>query len=61
MLFSELAIGQSYVMERSFAQDEIRTFASLSLDTNPLHIDSEYAKHSQFGQLIVPGFLTASL
>lgn len=61
MLFSELAIGQSYVMERSFAQDEIRTFASLSFDTNPLHIDPEYAKRSQFGQLIVPGFLTASL
>lgn len=61
MRFEELKLGQSYEMERVFTQDEILKFASLSLDTNPLHTDVEFAKNTQFGQLIVPGFLTASL
>ncbi len=61
MRFEDLKIGQSYEMKRVFASDEVQKFAELSLDTNPLHTDLEYAKTTQFGQLIVPGFLTASL
>ena len=61
MRFEELEIGQSYEMQRVFSQEEVMTFARLSYDTNPLHTDDEFAKTTQFGQLIVPGFLTASL
>jgi 3-hydroxybutyryl-CoA dehydratase len=61
MRFEDLKIGQSYQMKRIFTQDEVMRFADLSFDTNPLHTNLEYAKTSQFGQLIVPGFLTASL
>ena len=61
MKFEELEIGQSYEMRRVFTQQEIMDFSDLSYDTNPLHTDAEYAKSTQFGQLIVPGFLTASL
>ena len=61
MRFEELLIGQSYEMKRIFTQEEVMRFADLSFDTNPLHTDLDYAKTTQFGQLIVPGFLTASL
>lgn len=61
MRFEDLKIGQSYEMQRVFTQDEIMQFATLSYDTNPIHTDAEFAKTTQFGQLIVPGFLTASL
>lgn len=61
MKIDELYIGQSYTMHRTFSQEEVRTFATLSLDTNPLHTDPEYAASSRFGRLIVPGFLSASL
>ena len=61
MRFEELRIGQSYEMKRIFTQEEVMEFANLSYDTNPVHTDLEYAKTTQFGQLIVPGFLTASL
>ena len=61
MRFEELEIGQSYEMRRVFTQEEVLRFADLSLDTNPIHTDAEFAKATQFGQLIVPGFLTASL
>lgn len=61
MRFEDLKIGQSYEMKRVFTQEEVQKFAELSWDTNPLHTDFEYAKTTRFGQLIVPGFLTASL
>lgn len=61
MRYEELKIGQSYEMRRVFSQQEVMDFAQLSYDTNPIHTDAEYAKTTQFGQLIVPGFLTASL
>lgn len=61
MRFEELKIGQSYEMKRIFTQQEVMDFAKLSYDTNPIHTDPEYARTTQFGQLIVPGFLTASL
>lgn len=61
MEFEQLKIGQSYVMSRIFTQQDVKDFASLSYDTNPLHTDAEYAQSTHFGQLIVPGFLTASM
>ena len=61
MRFEDLKIGQSYEMKRVFTQEEVQKFAELSWDTNPLHTDLDYAKTTRFGQLIVPGFLTASL
>ena len=61
MEFEQLKIGQSYAMSRIFTQQDVKDFASLSYDTNPLHTDAEYAQSTRFGQLIVPGFLTASM
>lgn len=61
MKFEELEIGQSYEMQRVFSQQEVMEFARLSYDTNPIHTDAAYAKTTLFGQLIVPGFLTASM
>ena len=61
MRFEELEIGHSYQMKRAFSQEEVMAFANLSHDTNPLHTDAEFAKTTQFGQIIVPGFLTGSM
>lgn len=61
MRFEDLKIGMSYEMKRAFSKDEVGQFAALSYDTNPIHLDVEYAKKSLFGRLIVPGFLTGSL
>lgn len=61
MRFDELKIGKSYEMSRAFTQQEVMEFAKLSYDNNPLHTDLKFAKTTQFGQVIVPGFLTASM
>ena len=60
MRFEDLKIGMSYEMKRAFSKEEVSQFAALSYDTNPIHLDAEYAKNSMFGRLIVPGFLTGS-
>ncbi|PSN81709.1 enoyl-CoA hydratase [Candidatus Marsarchaeota G1 archaeon OSP_D] len=46
---------------KTFTEKDIKTFAELSGDTNPLHLDTEFAKRTRFGRPIVHGFLTASL
>ena len=61
MRFEDLDIGMSYEMKRAFSKEEVSQFAELSYDTNPIHLDAEYAKKSMFGRLIVPGFLTGSM
>lgn len=61
MEFEQLRIGQSYAMSRAFTHQDVMDFAKLSRDLNPLHMDAQYARSTRFGQLIVPGFLTASL
>ena len=61
MKCDDLKIGQSYEMQRRFSEQDVKSFADLSYDTNPIHTDPEFARNSRFGRLIVPGFLTASL
>lgn len=61
MKVTDLHVGMSYTMKRAFSEKEVRLFAELSYDTNPVHLDAQYAEKSMFGQRIVPGFLTASL
>lgn len=61
MKYSELHIGQQASLSRKFTHEEVLMFSELSLDTNPLHINKEYADKSIFGQRIVHGHLAASL
>ena len=44
-----------------FTFDEVKAFAELSLDRNPIHLDESYAEHSLFGKRLVHGFLVGSL
>lgn len=61
MQINELYVGQEYKMSRSFTQEDVRCFASLSSDYNPVHLDQEYGRNSIFKRNIVHGFLTGSL
>src|SRR5215204_2540680 len=39
----------------------IRTFAEISGDTNPIHLDDEYAATTRFGRRIAHGMIAAGL
>lgn len=56
-----LRIGQSASIEKCFTREDVLAFSRLSMDTNPVHLDREYAKTTVFKDNIVHGFLVGSL
>jgi 3-hydroxybutyryl-CoA dehydratase len=59
--FSELSIGMSATVSRTITETDLRNFSGVSGDTNPMHLNEEYARTTPFGGCIVHGMLTASL
>jgi 3-hydroxybutyryl-CoA dehydratase len=56
-----LKVGDSASRSHTFHDEEVRTFARISGDTNPVHLDEEYAARTRFGRRLVHGMLTAGL
>tara|TARA_R110002072_G_scaffold94299_1_gene208431 strand:- start:6906 stop:7316 length:411 start_codon:yes stop_codon:yes gene_type:complete len=54
-------LGQQASITRSFSEQDVKDFARLSGDFNPIHIDPKFAKTTVFGQRIVHGVLVSSL
>lgn len=61
LTFEEIFIGDRASFERVFNEDDVRVFAGLSGDYNPLHLDAVYAGTTTFGRPVVHGMLVASL
>lgn len=57
----QLEIGEKASMRKTFTESDVYSFAQISGDTNPLHIDKEYASESLFKEPVVHGMLTAGL
>ena len=57
----ELEIGMDAVFSKIIADDDVVKFAEISGDDNPVHLDEEYARQTQFGGRIVHGILSAGL
>lgn len=52
-------VGHRAEFAKTVGADDIRKFAEVSGDTNPLHCDPEYARRTRFGECIVHGMLGA--
>lgn len=61
MAFADLAVGQSAELTRTLTESDVMSFATLTGDFNPVHVDDAAASASPFGGRIVHGMLTASL
>ncbi len=57
----KIEIGAKASRTKTFSDDDVRGFARVSGDTNPVHLDDAYAATTRFGQRLVHGMLTASL
>ena len=57
----ELFVGQSAALSKTITETDIILFSAVSMDTNAIHLDEEYAKTTRFGTRIVHGMLTGSL
>ena len=45
---------------KKITEEDVKQFSLISGDTNPVHLDVEYAKKSRFGKRIAHGILVAS-
>jgi acyl dehydratase len=58
---NELKIGDSSEVKKVFSEKEVLTFADVTTDHNPAHVDKEYASKSMFKKQIVHGMFVGSL
>ncbi len=56
-----IKIGDSASISKTFNDADVRSFAEISGDKNPIHLDEEYAAKTQFEKRLVHGMLTAGL
>lgn len=56
----DLEVGMRAEYERVVTEDMIETFAHVSGDHNPLHLDEEYARTTMFKGRIAHGILSAA-
>lgn len=54
-------VGQSAEFAKTISESDVYTFAGVSGDFNPVHINAEAARKTVFKERIVHGALTASL
>jgi len=56
----ELYVGKVGRISKTITESDVYTYAGIIGDFNPLHVNSEYAKTTRFGERIAHGMLTAS-
>lgn len=59
--YESIEIGDSYTTTRHITAEDVKTFAEITGDDNPIHVDEEYAKNSRFGKPVVHGVLLLGL
>ncbi|CAD8054615.1 unnamed protein product [Paramecium primaurelia] len=59
--FSQFQVGQLFKLERVFTLEDVKNYANLIQDFNPIHLDEQVASQSIFKQRVVHGMLSASL
>jgi 3-hydroxybutyryl-CoA dehydratase len=57
--FEDLFVGMKGIYARTITETDIVMFAGISGDTNPMHLNEEYAKKTMFGGRIAHGMLSA--
>jgi 3-hydroxybutyryl-CoA dehydratase len=57
----KIRVGEIAEFSKTITDEDVRTFADLTGDHNPVHLDDQYASNTRFGRRIAHGLLTASL
>ncbi len=61
MCFEDLSVGMSATVGKTISEADILLFAAVSTDTNPVHLNAEYAAGTLFKERIAHGMLSAGL
>lgn len=58
---SNFSVGEEASLTKTFTIEDVREFARISHDSNPIHMDEEYASSSFFKSRLVHGILVSGL
>jgi 3-hydroxybutyryl-CoA dehydratase len=61
IFFEDLQLGQKASFGKTVTESDIVLFAAVTGDTNPMHLNAEYAERSIFKERIAHGMLAAGL
>ena len=61
LIEGELSVGDAVRFTKTITQDDIKRFAAASGDTNPIHLDDEFAEGTRFNGRIAHGILVSGL
>jgi 3-hydroxybutyryl-CoA dehydratase len=61
MFFEDLSVGLTASFGKTITEADVVLFAAVTGDTNPMHLNAEYAKGTVFGERIAHGMLAAGL
>jgi 3-hydroxybutyryl-CoA dehydratase len=53
----DLEIGQTCTARRTFTQADLDSFAAISGDDNPIHVDPDFSARTKFGRTVAHGML----
>lgn len=56
----DIKIGMEVSYSQTITDSDIKAFAGISGDRNPVHMDEEYAQNSRYKKRIAHGMITAS-
>ena len=59
--FEDLHVGQTATLSKTITDADILMYSVVSMDTNPIHLDDEIARHHRFGGRVAHGMLSAGL
>ena len=59
-VFETIEMGQTDEFIHKVTEEDVQVFCHLTGDDNPLHMDDNYAKGTNFQKRVVHGMLTAS-
>jgi 3-hydroxybutyryl-CoA dehydratase len=60
MDYADIKKGAVFQQKFTVSEEIVKTFAEITGDTNPVHLDEAFAKTTQFGKRIAHGMLVAS-
>ena len=60
MEFDEIVEGKVEMFKHKITEEDVNTFAKLTGDYNPVHMDEDFALKTNFGKRVVHGMLTSS-
>jgi len=59
--FEEIGVGSKASLSKTITEEDVKLFATITGDNNPIHLDEEYAKKTIFKGRVAHGFLTAGM